>query len=459
MLKLNKMTLLVLSTLVVGCANIDDSYQATKQDFQQYEALTQQYHVKENWWSLYQDPQLNQLVEQALENNKNLQKAAIAVNKALYHANLLGANLVPSFSAKTGVGSSAAKNIETGGHSKISHFASLELSYTLDLWRRLTDSASAAEWNYKATQQDLAAARLSLINAVVSTYYQIAYLNGVIATSEESVKYYSQISRIMQNRFKLGVADSVSINQAQQAVLNAQNSLINYQTQRKMAEQTLRNFLNLKPQDPLQLTYPDILNVKTVGVNLNVPVSTIANRPDIKSTQFRLNAAFKDAKAMQKSWFPSITLGASLSSSGNLIRNALENPIAAGTIGINLPFLNWHTVRWNVKISEANYETAKLSFEQSITTALNEIDTYYYSYQQAKAHFENMQKTYNNNKRITQYYKNRYDVGVAQLRDWLNASNAEKMAQMGILNAKYQLIQRENTVYSAMAGYYSPTDK
>lgn len=453
MLKRNPLTFLLLSTALVGCANLDDSYQLAKQDFQQYEEVTKQYSVQESWWALYHDTQLNALITQGLDNNKNLAKVAINVNKALYQANLLGANLVPAFSGR--VESSATRNIEHSQPSKIQHSGSINVSYTLDLWRRLADAASAGEWAYKASTQDLEAARLSLINSLIATYYQIAFLNDAVQATEGTIKYYTQINTIMQNRFKLGVADSASSDQAQQAVLRARNQLITYQTQRKVAEQTLRNLLNLKPNEALNIKFPSILNVKTLGVNTNVPVSTIANRPDIKSAQYRLSSAFKDAKAVQKSWFPTITLGASLASAGAKVDTALDTPIASGLVSINLPFLSWNTVKWNVKISEANYELAKVSYEQTITTALNEIDTHYFSYQQSQANLANLQKADAYNKRITQYYKNRYDAGVSPLRDWLSAANTENDAKLAILNAKYQLIQQENTIYSAMAGYYS----
>ncbi|OWZ82280.1 hypothetical protein CDE51_03010 [Pasteurella multocida] len=453
MLKRNPLTFFTLSTALVGCANLDDSYQLAKQDFQQYEEVTKQYSVQESWWALYHDTQLNALITQGLDNNKNLAKAAINVNKALYQANLLGANLVPAFSGR--VESSATRNIEHSQPSKIQHSGSINVSYTLDLWRRLADAASAGEWAYKASAQDLEAARLSLINSLIATYYQIAFLNDAVQATEGTIKYYTQINTIMQNRFKLGVADSASSDQAQQAVLRARNQLITYQTQRKVAEQTLRNLLNLKPNEALNIKFPSILNVKTLGVNTNVPVSTIANRPDIKSAQYRLSSAFKDAKAVQKSWFPTITLGASLASAGAKVDTALDTPMASGLVSINLPFLSWNTVKWNVKISEANYELAKVSYEQTITTALNEIDTHYFSYQQSQANLANLQKADAYNKRITQYYKNRYDAGVSPLRDWLSAANTENDAKLAILNAKYQLIQQENTIYSAMAGYYS----
>ncbi|WP_386686119.1 efflux transporter outer membrane subunit [Lonepinella sp. MS14437] len=454
MLKLNKIALtVILSSALVGCANINDSYQASQQDYQQYEQLTQQYNIKENWWALYNDAQLNQVVEQALLNNKDLAKAAISVNSALYQANLLGADLVPSFNASST--STASRPTDTSANSTISHTGSLGVSYTLDLWRRLADAADAGEWNYKATQQDLEATRLSLINSVVVTYYQIAYLNDAISATNDTISYYNQINRIMQNRLSQGVADRASTDQAQQSVLLAQNNLISYQTQRKTAEQTLRNLLNLKPDQALNITFPHILNVKTTDVNLNVPVSTIANRPDVKGNLFRLSSAFKDAKATQKSWFPTISLGGSLSSSGTKVSNALNNPVAAGTLAISLPFLDWNHVKWNVKISEAAYESARVTYEQGITTALNEIDTNYFAYTQSQQNFTNLNKKYEYDQRITKYYQNRYNAGVSELREWLNAANTEKTSQVAILNAKYAVIQNENAIYSAMGGYYS----
>ena len=454
MLKMKKLTLAIaMATALAGCANIGYSYKASQQDYQNYAEITKQFNVKENWWALYNDSQLNRVVEQALVNNKDLAKASVAVNRALYNANLAGANLIPAFSGSTQ--SSAGKNLKTGGNSTISHKGALNVSYTLDLWQRLADTADAAEWSHKATAEDLEATKLSLINSVVTTYYQIAYLNDAISTTEETIKYYNDISSIMQRRLSQGVADSASVDQSQQAVLTARNNLINYQTQRKTAEQTLRNLLNLKPEEALNINFPHILNVKNVGVNLNVPVSVIANRPDVKGYQYRLSSAFKNAKATEKGWFPEVTLGGSLTSSGTKVGNALHNPVGTGLIGISLPFLNWNTVKWNVKISEADYETARLNYEQSITKALNDVDTNYFAYTQAQSAFANLQKTHSYNQRITKYYRDRYNAGVSELREWLAAANTEKSSQLSILNAKYNIIQAENAVYSSMAGYYS----
>lgn len=462
-MKLSKITLaVVLGLSVVGCANKmseDGSLERIQADYQQYEAITSQYQINDQWWLGYRDAELNRLVEMALANNIDLAKSAILVNKALYNANLLGADLVPSFS---GSGQSSASkgatdpqhNANSTGTSTISHSTSISVSYTLDLWRRLADTANAAEWEHSATVEDLAAARLALVNSVVATYYRLAYYNDAIRVTEQSINYYQQISNVLNNKYNAGAIDQLSLDQSVQAVLQARNSLISLKSAQKSYEQTLRDLLNLKPNEALDIRYPRLLNVKLQGVDMNVPVSTIANRPDLKAAQYRLQSSFKSLTAMEKSWYPTVTLGASLAGGGSKVENIGQNTTVGGVVSFTLPFLDWETVKWNVKISESNYESAKLNFEQAVTKALNEIDTYYYTYNQTKAGFNNMKKKFDYDKRISGYYKNRYDQGVAELRDWLSAINTEKSTELSILEAKYNLIQNENLIYQAMAGKY-----
>ncbi|AKO45904.1 toxin/drug exporter TdeA [[Haemophilus] ducreyi] len=465
-MKFSKLALFItLASFLSACTSSmtkDGSLEQAKASYQQYEELTKQFNIDEEWWKGYNDPQLNRLVSQALANNVNLAKSAILVNKALYNANLVGASLVPTFSGSGS--SSASKLLVSDGSlqssnsvtkaSNVVHNASFNLSYTLDLWRRLADSASASEWEYKATIEDLKATRLSIINAVVASYYQIAYLKDVINVSEQTIKNYEQINHILENKMEVGAIDHLAVEQAKQATLNARNGLIGYHTTLKVAEQTLRNLLNLKPNEPLPIEYPAILSVELQGVDMNVPISAIANRPDVAAKLKRLQSAFKSLSATEKSWFPTVTLGASISSSAAKLRNIGDNQLGNSMISLNLPFLDWQTVKNNVKLSEADYHLAKLNYEQVITSALNEVDNYYYAYQQAFDSYTTLQQVYEHNKKISFYYKNRYELGVAEFREWINAMNVELTSQLAILNQKYTILAKENAVYQSMAGKY-----
>lgn len=462
-MKFSKLALsIVLSLTVTACTtgnmSHDGSLEKSAEIYQNYEAITKQYSINEQWWLGYNDTELSRIVDLAIQNNLDLAKSGIAVNKALYNANLVGANLVPTFSASgstsaaKGVGSTS-NNISTGV-STIASQAAFNLSYTIDLWKRLADTASAAEWAHKATIEDLKATRLSLINSVITTYYQLAYYHDAIRVTEASIKDYEQISRILMNKLNAGVIDRLVVDQAQQAVLNAKNNLISLRTNQKIAEQTLRNLLNIHPNMPLDVRYPNVMDVKLQGVDLNVPVSTIANRPDVVGSLQRLQSAFKTLAATEKSWFPTLTIGGSISGSARTLGNVADNPVGSGVISFDLPFLDWNRVKNNVKISEADYMAARLNYEQTMTSALNEIDRYYYSYTQSRSTLKMLQDTYNHDKRISSYYKNRYEQGVSEFREWIAAMNTERQSQLAILNAKYAILANENAVYQAMAGKY-----
>ena len=431
-------------------ANINNSYKQSTEDFKVYQEISSNYKVDKEWWKEYNNSELNNIMNIALKNNSDLKKAAINVNKALYQANILGANLVPSFSSS--LGSSASKNLKTGGNSTIKHSASVSLSYELDLWKKLSNSKNAQEWEHKATIEDLEAARLSLVNNVVSTYFNIVYLNNAISIVNDKITQYEKINTIVKNKYQYGVNSELEYLQSEQSLINLKNTLLTYQNDKVEQEQTLRDLLNLKPEENIEIKSKDLLSFKNIGVNLDVLVSVIANRPDVKAYEYRLSKAFKDVKATEAKLYPSVSIQTSLSSSGNKVDNALSVPIGLASINISLPFLNWNTLKWNIKIDEASYESARIDFEKSIIKSLNEIDTYYKSYQKAVSSYSLQEKNLKTQKEITGHYKNRYNNGNVEFKSWLEALINEKDSELNLLKAKFEIIQVENKVYQAMGG-------
>ena len=108
---------------------------------------------------------------------------------------------------------------------------------------------------------------------------------------------------------------------------------------------------------------------------------------------------------------------------------------------VSFPFLQWNTIRWNIKISEADFESAKLDFTQAVTSALNEVDTAYFSYANAQRSLENTLSKHQKDVRIGEYYQTRYDLGAAELKDYLDALNTADNSMLSALEAKYRVIQ------------------
>lgn len=467
-MKLARLTASILLALsITACSSRmsnDHSFENIQDNYNKYQQITQQYHIDSMWWKGYQDTQLNHLIDTALAQNKDLAKSAILVNKALFNANLINANLVPNFSlqgqstTQRGVVNPTKQPYSTGS-STINHSIGLNLTYTLDLWQRLANASDAAEWQAKATMQDLETARLSLIHAVINSYYQLTYLNEVIQITENTKHNYQRINQIIKNKYHTGLITRLELDQANVALLKAQEKLLDLQVSKKQAEQVLRDLLNLTPEQSFAVNFTKLLDMPLQNIDLNVPLSSIANRPDLKSALFRFQSSFNELKASENSWFPTITLGASLASTSGLVNDLGDNSIFGGLLSFNLPFLDWQRVKARINISEQDYQLAKINYEQKVTKALNEINTYHYSYQKAKEILKNQKNVYQHSQSISSIYKNRYAEGIVELSKWLDALTVANNSKLALIQAKYDVLKYEILIYQAMAGKYSTKAK
>ena len=442
--------LIALGVILGSCSNLKKDYQKIDSKIKTYKELSKNYNIDSRWWESYGDEQLNNLIELGLKNNSDLAKAAININKALYQAKIIGSDLVPEFSGS--LSSGASKNIESGGSSNIDHSGSFNISYEVDLWQRLRDMKDAQEWEYKATIEDYEKTKLTLINSIIDSYFSIIYLENYIEINKNMSKNYLDIEKIVENKLRYGTVGILDKKQAEREGIRSNNTLISYEKDKKEQESLLRNLLNLKPDDELKIEYRDILEVKNLGVNLDVPLNIVANRPDIKAYEYRLKNAFKDAVASEKQLYPNITISSALSSSSDKFNTTLKTPVALGSVSINLPFLNWNEIKWNIKISRAEYEEAKLNFQQGIVTALNEIDYNYFLYVKEQENYINLKNINEYDNEIAINYERKYENGKVELREWLLSLNDEASSRLNIINSKYQLIKIENTIYQSIGG-------
>lgn len=451
----------ILVLLLGGCSRGNLPTPALTEAIQPAHETAQNYTLDTAWWKNYANSALNQVVELALERNINLAQSAIAVNRAQYQARLVSSDMLPAFSA-TGSASatrdltSGAGNTASGSVWQQNWRGETRVSYELDLWQKLKHSASAAEWEHRATQQDLASARLALVATVVDNWFYLVYTDQAIALKELSVKRYEQLLSIVGEKHRFGKATALEPLQAEQSLLSAKNDLANLRTQRADTLQTLRDLLNLRPDEAVYTGKRDILAVELKAVDLNVPLSALSARPDIYSAEARMNKAFKTVEATQAAWYPDISIGSTLSVSAEKASRYFDVPFLAGLVQLNLPFLDWNRLYWNSKISQSDFEASKLNLIEKITKALNEVDVASVSYVQARERFEQTLVLQQRNQQIVDYYKVRYEQGAAELKDYLDALNTADQSAIATLSTKHALIHQENRIYQAMGGRYSP---
>ena len=450
--KLTYLSLVLSVLLFAGCALVQQYPTSVAEELKYTADVKEKYKANEEWWKQYQNAELNRLVDMALANNPDYLKAAININKELYNLNLTKYDLFPTLSG--GLNASSQRQISTSDNFASNFSGETGLSYEADLYGKIRDLYSAQEFEYQATVMDKESARLSLINSVVDLYFNLEYLQNTIDVSKKNVKAYQNIQNITAAKYKSGKVDNLEFLQAKQSLLSEQNKLLNSQTQFSELEASLKNILNIRQEDSLNIKYGDILAQKNLGVNLEVPLSVLANRPDLLASQYRLEKAFKNLEAENKTWYPSVSLQGLLGTGSDKARTTFDFPYVLGSVAVDLPFLDWNRVKNNIKLSEADYQITLIDFQDTLNQAVNEVVYYYFAYGNANQILQNTQKNYQNSRLITKYYKNRYDNGKAEFKDYLEAIYSENALRKDLIQQKYQTIKYENYVYKAMAGKY-----
>ena len=444
---MKKISIILAAFVLGGCAvtQINENYEQIllKED------ASADIKINREWWTGYGEARLNELIGLALKNNIDLAKSAVAVNKALAQAGVLQADLVPSFNAN--LGAETGKNIKTGGSWSESYKSGISLSYEIDLWRKLANSADTAMWEANATKYDLEAARLALINSVADAYFEAKYQKESINLYEKTLKNYEELEAIIKAKFELGKEEKLSLKQVKSSVISAKNRILNAAKSLDAAEKTLRNLLNVRPEFDLNLS-GNLSDISPQGVNLNVPLYVIGARPDLQAAISRIKEALLGVKVSEKNFYPSITVGAGLSGSGDSASEGLKLNFLSGNIAINLPFLNYSKLKSKLKISELEFEAMKLNYAQTLTTALNEIDVSYKNLQKDEAVLRNLNENLRNLSSISDIYKLKYDYGKTELKNYLEAQNSLLEGRTSLIAQKYKILQDEIGIYKATAG-------
>lgn len=446
------LSFLLATTVLSGCAATTTDVPSLEAELNYTQEVREKFQADLDWWKAYNNDELNYLTSFALKNNPDMLKAAVKIQKQLANLNLSESDLFPTLTGS--LGASSKKKLNDGKKSTQTFSGELALNYEIDLYGKIADARDAQEFELNATVADAESARLSVVNSVVDLYFNLLYLRDTIDLTQKNIDTYSSLLDIASARFNTGKADKLEITQARQSLIAEQTALLNAQTQYKEMEQSLRNVLNLKPSDGFVLGKASILKQPLLTPHLSVPVSVLANRPDLTAAQYRLKKAFKTVKVSEKSWYPTISLNGAIGSSSGRAKSTFDFPYLLGGVSVNLPFLDWNSVKNNVKIAKADYDIALIDFKDALAQALNEVAYYSFAYGKTEHIYTNVEKTVENNRQITAYYRARHQAGKASFKDVLQAVADENAARKNLLAQKYQLIKYENLLFKAMAGRY-----
>jgi len=324
-----------------------------------------------HWWDNFGDPQLSGLIVASLQSNDDLALAGIKLKQALLTAGISDLNLTPDFSANASA--SNAQNLRRNTTPTENYSTTLTAAYELDLWGKLARTREQSDWLAKVSEQDLRATALTLIGTTSQLYWQLASLNQQIANMQHSLRIAEDTLEMVTSRWRAGDLGQLDYLQAQQTVLSREVSLRDLYQQRDESRNALAILLSRPPgQYAAERHALDIH--QSVPVAQRLPLEVIAKRPDVQSAELNLRAALAGSDVARLSFYPSLTLNASLNAGASVFQQWFSNPVRTLGSAVELPFIQWNKVRLTIEKSGLDVQTAAIQFRKASYSALQDID-------------------------------------------------------------------------------------
>lgn len=401
-----------------------------------------------NWREVFTDPQLQTLIEQGLQNNTDYLSAQLRVEEA--EATLLSAKLafLPSFAfSPQGTVSSFDSHKATQTYS-----VPITASWELDIFGKMRNAKKQAQALYAQSQDYRQAVRTQLIAGIANTYYTLLMLDAQLEISEQTASSWKETVNSTRALMNAGMADEAAVSQMEATYYSICTSVLDLKEQLNQVENSLALLLAETPHiiQRGKLEGQQVPEDFSVGI----PVHLLSNRPDVRVAERTLESAFYATNQARSAFYPSITLSGSAGWT-NSAGAAITNPgkfLASAVGSLTQPLFARGQLLGQLKITKAQQEEARLSFEQALLNAGTEVNDALAQYHTARdkavyfeKQIESLERAYKSTSLLMRH-------GTTTYLEVLTAQQGLLNAQLTQVANRFTEIQGVINLYQALGG-------
>ncbi len=352
-------------------ANVPPSYRAASP-----EQTTASSLGNEQWWQVYQDPVLAELIHKALAQNYDVRLAAARILEAQAQLGIIRSNQFPSASVGSDIFSQQNAKISNQFPAYQVNAGELNLGviWNLDFWGKYRRQTEAARAEVLATEWGQRAVLSSLVANVATAYFQLRALDSQLEISNRTLASRQQSLVLTQLLETHGSASGLDVSQSEQLVYTASETIPDLERQIQQQENLLSILLG---ENPGPIARGRALTEQPLPQNVpaGLPSELLERRPDVRQAEEIIVAANAQVGVAKTSFFPSL----SLTGLGGLESNALHKFISEpsetwyGALSVSQPVFQGGALRSGLRLARANWQEAVLSYQQTVQSALGQV--------------------------------------------------------------------------------------
>lgn len=330
------------------------------------------------WWEVFGDDELKGLIEEALKNNYDLRTAAARVEQARAVVGVTRSELFPQIGYDGSLGrshSTSQLSVQTPqGETNDAFRGIFNLAWEFDIWGRIRRANEAALADLFASEEFRRAIVLSLVSAVAQAYFELREFDLELEIAQRTVDSFQKTLELFSRRLQVGVASKLETARAE-AALASTSAVIPNLERFIVAKENQINVLLGRPPQPIPrgavLTDPVLPPETPPGL----PSQLLERRPDIRQAEQSMVAANARIGVAQANFFPRIGLTSLFGGASEDIENVVKGSGNIWTVAGQLtgPIMQGGRLYGNYQAALAQWEQAKLQYQQSVITALQEV--------------------------------------------------------------------------------------
>ena len=408
-----------------------------------------------NWWKLYQDPVLNELMDKALIKNTDINAAIARVEESDAYLKEVGAALLPEVDLTSQA--SRTKSTTTGAITnpkpiRKDYLVRLGASFELDFWGKLRRAKESARAEFLASQFSKDTVVLTLQSLLASNYLLLRSIDSQIVALKANVKYREENLTLTKKRLESGLVSALDVHQAEAAFNNLSAQLSDLVRQREIIFNqltVLSGDMNLVISD---VTMDALITPPTPPSGL--PSSLLESRPDVKEAEQMMIAANANIGVAKAALFPTISLTANFGAQSAALSNLNKSgsDIWGGGLGLSLPIFDSGRVRSKIEQATAKQKEALSYYESSIQNAFKEVNNALVSLKEYTEQENDLKLTQEAAKKAMDIASNRYKAGYSSYLEYLDSQRVFNDASIAYIQKRQLRLMASVELFKSLGG-------
>ncbi len=416
--------------------------------------------LRGKWWEIYNEPELNALEDQLNIDNQNIRqafenfmeaRALVREARAQYFPTVgVGGSYTRSQSSSN-VGSAASSSTTAGKQSQVFSLSG-DISWEPDLWGKVRNTVRASQYTAQLTAADLENERLTEQASLAQYFFEIRGQDALQQILNDTVEADKKAVEVVSAAYDTGVADQISVVEAQTTFESAQSAAINIGIARAQYEHAIAMLIG-KPASAFSIPVEPRTSAPP-PIPVGLPSQLLERRPDVAAAERKMAAANAQIGVAYAAYYPALTLSATGGLESSAIKNLLDWPSRFWSVGpsVSETVYDGGLRRATVNQYIATYNADLAAYRQSVLTAFQQVEDALAAVRILSQQIQHQQKAVDSSQTFLRLELGRYETGIDPYINVITAQTTLLANQQSLTNLQVQEMTASVQLIEALGG-------